>query len=52
MVTSNCGICGSKKSRYITEQEASEILGNLLPILGNFLPQIFCFRGINKTNIK
>ena len=29
MIQSNCGICGSKKSRFIKEQQAMEILSNL-----------------------
>ena len=50
MVLSNCAVCGSKKSRFTKEKEASGILGNLLgtkiPVLGD-LPN-FCFRVINK----
>ena len=29
MIQSNCSICGSKKSRFIKEQEALGILSNL-----------------------
>ena len=29
MTQSNCAICGSKKSRFIKEQQAMGILGNL-----------------------
>ena len=29
MILSNCGICGSKKSRFTKEQQAMEILSNL-----------------------
>ena len=29
MIQSNCGICGSKKSRFTKEQQAMEILSNL-----------------------
>ena len=29
MILSTCAICGSKKSRFIEKQEASEILSNL-----------------------
>ena len=29
MIISNCAICGSKKSRFIKEQQAMEILSNL-----------------------
>ena len=29
MIQSNCGICGSKKSRFIKEQKAMGILSNL-----------------------
>ena len=38
MVLSNCGVSGSKKSKFIKKQEASGILGNMLgtkiPVLG------------------
>ena len=45
MVLSKCAICGSKKSRFIKNQEAKELLSNLgiktplsnVPILGNIL---------------
>ena len=29
MIQSNCAICGSKKSRFIKEQQTMEILSNL-----------------------
>ena len=29
MIQSNCAICGSRKSRFITEQQAMGILSNL-----------------------
>ena len=29
MLLSNCAVCGSKKSRFIKEQEASELLSSL-----------------------
>ena len=29
MIQSNCTICGSKKSRFITEQQAKGLLSNL-----------------------
>ena len=29
MLSSKCAICGSKKSRFIKEQEAKELLSNL-----------------------
>ena len=29
MIQSNCAICGSKKSRFIIEQQAKGILSNL-----------------------
>ena len=29
MIQSNCAICGSKKSRFIKEQQAMKILSNL-----------------------
>ena len=43
MILSKCAICGSKKSRFIKNQEAKELLSNLglttllskVPILGN-----------------
>ena len=45
MVLSKCAICGSKKSRFITNQEAKGLLSNLgvrtplskIPILGDIL---------------
>ena len=45
MVSSKCGICGSKKSRFIKNQEAKGLLSNLgvrtplskVPILGDIL---------------
>ena len=45
MVLSKCPICGSKKSRFIENQEAKRLLSNLgiitplnkVPILGNIL---------------
>ena len=45
MILSKCGICGSKKSRFIKNQEAKGLLSNLgvrtplskLPILGDIL---------------
>ena len=45
MVLSKCAICGSKKSRFIENQEAKGILSNLgirpplskVPILGDIL---------------
>ena len=45
MVSSNCTVCGSKKSKHIKEQEASEILSSLetkIPILS----KIFMARNI------
>ena len=39
MLLSRCAVCNSKKSRFLKEQEAKEILSNLLgikvPILNN-----------------
>ena len=43
MLLSKCGICGSKKSRFIKKQETSEILSSLdvrtplskIPLLGD-----------------
>ena len=45
MVLSKCAICGSKKSRFIKNQESNELLSNLgirtalskVPILGDIL---------------
>ena len=45
MLLSKCAICGSKKSRFIEEQEASGLSGSLgiktslskIPLLGNIL---------------
>ena len=45
MILSKCAICGSKKSRFIKNQEAKGLLSNLglrtplskVPILGNIL---------------
>ena len=45
MILSNCVICGSKKSRFIKNQEAKGLLNNLgsrtplskVPILGDIL---------------
>ena len=45
MILSKCAICGSKKSRFIKNQEAKGLLNNLgvrtplskVPILGNIL---------------
>ena len=45
MILSNCAICGSKKSRFIRNQEAKGLLSNLgiktplskVPILGHIL---------------
>ena len=45
IVTSNCAVCGSKKSRFIKEQEASGLLSSLgirtplnnIPFVGSLL---------------
>ena len=45
MLLSKCAICGTKKSRFIKEQEASELLSSLgikvplnkIPLLGYIL---------------
>ena len=45
MILSKCAICGSKKSRFIKDQEAKGLLSNLgvrtplskVPILGDIL---------------
>ena len=50
MVLSKCAICGSKKSRFIKNQEGKRLLSNLgiktqlskVPILSDIL--IFCFK--------
>ena len=44
MILSTCAICGSKKSKFIKEQEAKGLLSNLglrtplnkIPVLGEF----------------
>ena len=46
MILSKCAICGSKRSRFIKDQEAKGLLSNLgvrkplskVPILGHVLP--------------
>ena len=38
MVSSNCVVCGSKKSRFIKELETSEIIGSLEKYLNNISP--------------
>ena len=47
MILSKCAICGSKKSRFVRNQEAKGLLSNLglLPILGDIL-----FRVVLKMN--
>ena len=45
MILSTCAICGSKKSKFIKEQEANRLLSNLglrtplneIPVLGDIL---------------
>ena len=45
MILSKCTICGKKKSKFIKEQQAKELLGNLgirtplnkIPLLGDIL---------------
>ena len=45
MILSKCAICGSKKSKFIKEQEANRLLSNLglrtplnkIPVLGDIL---------------
>ena len=49
MVLSKCAICGSKKSRFVKNQEAKGLLNNLgvrtslskVPILGDILFQMY-----------
>ena len=53
MIQSNCAICGSKKSRFIKEQQAMGILSNLgfkTPLSKVPLLKIFCFNIIQKMN--
>ena len=45
MLSSNCAVCGSKKLRVITEQEASRIL-SILGINIPFSSWIIFFNGI------
>ena len=48
MILSTCAICGSKKSKFIKEQEAKGLLSNLglrtplnkIPVLGDILFQL------------
>ena len=52
MLSSNCPICSSKKSRFPKEQEASATLGSLRKTLGNnhlFGPLLF--QGFLQVNI-
>ena len=45
MLSSNCAVCGNKKSRFMKEQEAKQLLSNLgirtplskIPLLGDLL---------------
>ena len=45
MILSTCGLCGSKKSKFIKQQEAKGLLSNLglrtplnkIPVLGDIL---------------
>ena len=39
ILSSNCGVCGNKKSRFIKEQEAKGILDMIgkIPLLGDLL---------------
>ena len=45
MILSKCGVCGSKKSKFIKEQQAKGLLSNLglktplnkIPVLGDIL---------------
>ena len=45
MLSSNCAVCGNKKSRFMKEQEAKRLLSNLgirtplskIPLLGELL---------------
>ena len=45
LILSTCAICGSKKSKFIKQQEAKELLSNLglrtplnkIPVLGDIL---------------
>ena len=48
MILSKCAICGSKKSKFIKEQQAKRLLSNLgirtplnkIPLLGDFFLKI------------
>ena len=48
MLLSTCPVCNSKKSKFIKEQEAKGLLGNLLgakiPILGDIPLSILYFK--------
>ena len=54
MLLSNCAVCGSKKSRFIKEQEASELLSSLeirkpfsqIPLVDHLLFQKYKIDGI------
>ena len=56
MILSKCAICGSKKSRFIKNQEAKGLLSNLgvktplskVPILGDILFRICMLNCINE----
>ena len=50
MLSSNCAVCGSKKSKFMKEQEAKGLLSNLgiktplskIPLLNVFFSQLIC----------
>ena len=58
MILSKCAICGSKKSRFIKNQEAKGLLSKLgiraplskVPILGDILFLIYMLNCINEWN--
>ena len=58
MILSKCAICGSKKSRFIKNQEAKGLLSKLgiraplskVPILGDILFLVYMLNCINEWN--
>ena len=58
MILSKCAICGSKKSRFIKNQEAKGLLSNLgirkplskVPLLGVIFFKCNSVKGIKKNN--
>ena len=57
MILSKGAVCDSKKSRFIKEQEASQLLSNLIKIKNTFkccVPTflLVCFLSLNKSLVK